>query len=89
MLQKISAADARTKFSDLLGRVKYGEEDILIEKRGKPFAVLVNLDDYMKIKQIKKLLLSQIKQTWVKTKDIPYSQVKKDVSQAIAAVREE
>ena len=42
--QTISIADAKKHFSDLLGRVAYGKEKIIITKRGKPMARLVPTD---------------------------------------------
>ena len=36
-----SVAEAKKHFSDLLGRVAYAGESILISKRGKPLAMLV------------------------------------------------
>ena len=36
-----SVADAKREFSDLLGRVAYGRETIVITKRGRPMAKLV------------------------------------------------
>ena len=42
--QTISIADAKKHFSDLLGRVAYGKEQIIITKRGKPMARLVPTD---------------------------------------------
>jgi len=41
----VSVADAKRGFSDLLGRVAYGRETILITRRGKPVAKLVPVDD--------------------------------------------
>ncbi len=40
-LKNYSVAEAKKHFSDLLGRVAYGGESILISKRGKPLAMLV------------------------------------------------
>ena len=42
--QTISIADAKKHFSDLVGRVAYGKEQIIITKRGKPMARLVPTD---------------------------------------------
>lgn len=39
-----SAAEAKRLFADLLGRVAYGGETIVIERRGKPMAKLVPVD---------------------------------------------
>jgi prevent-host-death family protein len=38
---EVNVAEAKKHFSELLGRVAYGGERILISKRGKPMAVLV------------------------------------------------
>ena len=37
----VSVAEAKKHLSDLLGRVAYGKERIVISRRGKPMAVLV------------------------------------------------
>ena len=37
----VSVADAKREFSDLLGRVAYGRETIVITRRGRPMAKLV------------------------------------------------
>ena len=39
--QTISVAEAKRHFSELLGKVAYGNEQILITKRGQPMARLV------------------------------------------------
>jgi len=40
-LKNYSVAEAKKHFSDLLGRVAYAGESIIISKRGKPLAMLV------------------------------------------------
>jgi prevent-host-death family protein len=37
----VSVADAKKHLSELLGRVAYGGERIIISKRGKPMAVMI------------------------------------------------
>jgi len=41
---EMNVAEAKKRFSDLLGRVAYGGETILITRRGKPMARLVPPD---------------------------------------------
>lgn len=41
-MEKVSIADAKARFSELVNRVAYGHEQIVITKRGKPVAVLSN-----------------------------------------------
>jgi len=43
-MKKYNVAEAKRKFSDLLGRVAYGRETITITRRGKPIARLVPID---------------------------------------------
>ena len=40
-MTQISVARAKQHLGELLGRVAYGREEVLITKRGKPMAVLV------------------------------------------------
>ncbi len=43
--KKLSAAEARDNFSELLGRAAYGKERVVIYRHGKPFAAVVPLED--------------------------------------------
>jgi prevent-host-death family protein len=43
--ETINVAEAKKKFSELLGRVAFGKKHILITKRGKPMARLVPADE--------------------------------------------
>jgi len=40
MTKRVSVAEAKSKLSELLGRVAYGGERFIIEKRGRPMAAL-------------------------------------------------
>ena len=40
----VNVADAKRSFSDLLGRVAYGRETIVITRRGRPMAKLVPIE---------------------------------------------
>lgn len=39
--KEVTVAEAKKHFSELLGRVAYGGEHIIISKRGKPMAIMV------------------------------------------------
>jgi prevent-host-death family protein len=45
----ISATEARSNFSEYLGRVAYGKERVTIERRGRPLAVLLPLEDVARL----------------------------------------
>ena len=40
-VESVNVAEAKKRFSDLLGRVAYGGETVLITRRGRPMARLV------------------------------------------------
>ena len=48
----LSVVEARRQFADLLGRVAYGREEIVIERTGRPMAVLINLEEYRRLKAL-------------------------------------
>ncbi len=43
MLEKISAAEAKSKFSEILSRVRFAHDYFLIERKGKAVAALVDV----------------------------------------------
>ncbi len=49
MPTRIRAADARNNFAEILGRAHFGGETFLIEKQGKPFAVVLGIDEYREL----------------------------------------
>ena len=52
MFNKISAADARKKFANIINRVAYGKESFLLTRRGAPIAAIVSMDDLMLLQEI-------------------------------------
>ncbi len=51
MTKRISAAQAKAHLSELMAQVAYGGEHYVIERRGKPLAVLVSLDDLERLQR--------------------------------------
>lgn len=46
MTKHISVAEARATFADLIGTVYYGKEPVVVERKGKPMAVLISPEQY-------------------------------------------
>ena len=46
---RIRAADARNNFAEILGRAHFAGETFLIEKQGKPYAVIVGINEYRRL----------------------------------------
>jgi len=52
MSSTVSTADARKNFSDLINKVAYGNESIILTRRGKKVAAIVSTDDLELLQQI-------------------------------------
>ncbi len=50
-LNSVSATEAKNRFGDLLHRVVYEHEPVLIERNGRPMAVLVDIDQYLDLRK--------------------------------------
>lgn len=46
-----SVADAKKHLSELMSRVAYNQERFIIERRGKPMAALVSIEDLARLEQ--------------------------------------
>jgi len=44
---RMSAADARERFAEVVNRAAYGKERIIVSRRGKPVAAVVPMDDLL------------------------------------------
>lgn len=95
MSQILPLKDVRDQLSDLVSRVAYGDQKIVITKFGKPVAALVTFEDYEKIMNPAKRF---IKKEWDKgfslmdkartnTKKYPQKEVEKTIDKAVSEVR--
>ena len=48
MAKIVPALTARTQFGQILRRVKQNKERFVVDKRGEPQAVIMNVEDYLK-----------------------------------------
>ncbi len=48
----ISTADARKHFADLVNKVAYGNEPVILTRRGQEIAALVSMDELKLLQQI-------------------------------------
>ena len=56
MLNKISAADARKKFANIINRVAYGKESFVLTRRGEALAAIVSMEDLKLLQEIEEQL---------------------------------
>ncbi|MFH2060795.1 MAG: type II toxin-antitoxin system Phd/YefM family antitoxin [Pseudomonadota bacterium] len=52
MANKISTADARKNFADIVNKVAYGKESIILTRRGQEIAALISIQEFELLQQI-------------------------------------
>jgi prevent-host-death family protein len=85
--QSIGAREARSQFADLLGRVHYGGETIIVERSGKPMAAVIPIELYERLVAEREARFAIIDRLREKTAGVPAEEVLSDVAEAIAAIR--
>lgn len=52
MGRSIGMAEAKSKLADLVGQVAYSGELFVLERRGRPMAVLIGVEEYKRLKEL-------------------------------------
>ena len=89
MVKRMSAKEARNGFSDLLGSVYYTKEAVIVEKRGRPFAVLINPEDYEKLLKEREARFAVFDEIRAKNPDVTSQEAEADAAREIVALRRE
>lgn len=91
--KRITAKEARDNFTDLLGTVYYGKESIIVEKQGRPFAVVINPNEYENYQNFKKIAKKRffeiVREIQASNKGKSFGNVYKDVTKIVEEVRKE
>lgn len=83
----MGAREARAQFADLLGRVHYRGETVIVERSGKPMVAVIPIELYEQLVAEREARFAVIDQIRDKAPDVPEEEVYKDVAAALAAVR--
>ena len=87
MALRIGAKDARARFAELLGRVGFGREEIVIERSGKAMAALIPMEVYQQMVAEREARFSITDRLQGKQPDLPADQVESDVEAVTQQVR--
>jgi antitoxin Phd len=81
MINKITTADARKEFSNIINRVAFGNESFVLTRRGEPIAALVSLKELKLLQEIEDQI--DINDAWMAKKEpgdpIPWDELKKEL----------
>ena len=90
MTKRLSVREARANFSDLLGLVYYGKEPVVIEKKGRPVAVLISPEQWDRYQQqLKERFFETVDRVQDRNADADPQEVERDVTEAVEEVRRE
>ena len=90
MTRRISAKEARDNFGDLLGSVRYGGEPVIVEKKGRPFAVVISPEDFERFQEFaREQFFETVREIQQANKDADPQEVLRDVTEAVEVVRQE
>jgi antitoxin Phd len=82
MINKITTADARKKFSNIINRVAFGHESFVLTRRGEPVAALVSLKELKLLQEVEDRI--DIEDAWKAKKEpgepIPWDKLKEELA---------
>jgi prevent-host-death family protein len=80
VMAEVSTVDVREQLSELVNRVHYGRERVVVTRRGKRLIALVSVDDLELIEAIEDRIDVQAAEKALKEKgSIPWEKVKKQL----------
>jgi prevent-host-death family protein len=87
VVKTMGAREARSSFSQLLGRVHFGGQVVIVERFGRPMVAIIPLEDYQRLVAEREARFQVLDEIRRRLPDLPVEEVEQDVAEAIAAVR--
>ena len=87
MKRKVSAVEARKRLGEILEGVYYRGDEVVIERAGKPMAVVIPAERYETMERSRERLFELIERNWERNKDVPYEEIRREVEQTIREAR--
>jgi prevent-host-death family protein len=83
----MGAREARNQFADLLGRVHYRGETIIVERAGKPMIAMIPIEVFEQLLAEREARFAVIDAIRERLPNVPEEEIFQDVAEAVAAVR--
>lgn len=87
MARHIGAKEARSNFSDIIGSVRFGNEEIILERSGKPMAAMIPMETYERLVAERRARFEVLDNIRSRLPGIPPEKIEKDVAEAVSKVR--
>jgi len=83
MLKKITTADARKKFANIINQLAFGNESFVLTRRGKPIAAIVSMKELKLLQDLKNRIDIDMEDAWKPKNEpgepIPWEELKKEL----------
>ena len=87
MIKTINALAARKRFGQLLEEAYYRGDEIIIERAGKPMAVIISIEEFTNWQAEREQDFAFLDKIRERTKDIGAEKIEEIVDEAVKAVR--
>jgi prevent-host-death family protein len=87
MKRKLTAVDARKRLGEILEGVYYRGDEVIIERAGKPMAVVIPSGLYQSLQRNRERLLQLVELNWERNKDVPVEKSEREIAAAVREVR--
>ena len=88
MTKRVGAREARSRFSELIGSVRFGSEEVIVERSGKPMAAMIPIDMYDRLIAERRVRFEVLERVRSRLPDISPEEIDRDVTEAVSRVRE-
>jgi prevent-host-death family protein len=88
VVKRYSSREARANFADLLGMVYYTKEPAIIEKKGKPYAVMISPEQYEAMQKDEERTWQLIDEMRQKNAKFDPEEIEADVTAEVETVRQ-
>jgi prevent-host-death family protein len=86
----MSAREARERFSDIVSRAYYKNEPTIVERQGKPMAVVISPEQYAQLqRQGRQELFEIIRAIHDRNRDADPAEIEAEIDAAVAEVRQD
>lgn len=89
MRKRVSANTARQHLGELLNSVYYQQDEVIIERQGRPMGVIIPVDRYEALQRSRQALSEAIDRLQAANAHIPTEEIEAEVAGAVQEVRAE
>ena len=83
----VSAREARNRFADIMGSIRYGGEEVIVERSGRPMAALIPVDTYERLIAERRTRFEVLDQIRSNLPDVSSDEIENDVVRTIKELR--